>query len=74
MEFMSEEKEAWVLGATVGQTSNVGMTGAEVVANDGTDVEGGRGLVGGEGVVDEGIVEETVEGSLSSRDMISTDV
>ena len=31
------------MGATLGHTSEVGMTGADVVANDGTEVEGGRG-------------------------------
>ena len=59
------------MGATVGQTSDVGMTGAEVVAKDGTDVEG---LAVVEGAVDEGTVEVSVEGVSLSKDIMSTDV
>ena len=59
------------MGATVGQISDVGMTGAEVVAKDGTDVEG---LAVVEGAVDEGTVEVSVEGVSLSKDIMSTDV
>ena len=73
MDLMSEEKEAWVLGATLGHTSEVGMTGADVVANDGTEVEGGWGSEDG-WIVEEGTMEEAGDGSFSGKVKISTDV